>query len=375
MTSLESPTASPSTSTYREWGIFAIAMLLVAGVFIYFFSQIEIVGGLAYDRRILRAGVQHWVFGQGMSNPPWSVMLIYPLEALPLHVGWGILGFLLFTGLVVSVPRFKHWTFILLIVGLQLSFITLRNYAEGNYDAIVLWGILFIVWGYEKKWPLLIAAGILLATIKIQTCFLLLLILPWYLRSWSWRQKVAVYGTVALVVLPSLVLWGREWYDSLSYFSIRSEQIWYEGLNYLPSSHDLTDDFPFLTIVYLIIRGGLILGALWFARRFSYEGLGLLLVAGLMTAPYANELSLILALVFGVTRLFVHGYWIAGIILLVSYQNLRTIGFGSYDYWFFVLSITYLVLVWLIIHLQKAPTEPETPSQTETPERAAFSSL
>jgi hypothetical protein len=83
------------------------------------------------------------------------------------------MAFLLFSAVILWIPPFKRWTRYLLFIVVPISYPTLRNHAEGNYEAILSWGLLIIYFGHQKRNPFLLAFGVLLATIKVQACVIL----------------------------------------------------------------------------------------------------------------------------------------------------------------------------------------------------------
>jgi hypothetical protein len=73
----------------REYVIFGASIVFTAMTFIYGFYQFDATGRLAFDRSVLHNGVRNWEYGTGMSNPPWSLAILYPFELLPLKMTWG----------------------------------------------------------------------------------------------------------------------------------------------------------------------------------------------------------------------------------------------------------------------------------------------
>jgi hypothetical protein len=319
---------------HQQLLIFATSLILTASIFVYFFYQAKPEGGLAFDRRILHEGVRTWDYGRGMSNPPWSIMLIYPFENLPLQLGWGLLAFLLFTALIAWIPAYRGWTRYLLLIGLPLSYLTLRNYAEGNYEAFVLWGLFCLFYGYQKQIPLLLAFGVLLATIKLQNCIILVALLPWYIRHWDRQKQRDFYSIMAAVLLPVLLLWGKTWLDSLGYFANRGTSI---VILDLPA--------PLTTLA----RVSIIVVAVWFSLDLNRLSIGLLVVASLLIAPYTGELSAVVVLAICITAIFAQGHTWLGLLFFVLYQDLRLPIFLDFEfeaYWFVIFLLTYGVLVW-----------------------------
>ena len=304
--------------------------------FIYGFYQFDPTGRLAFDRRILHQAVRAWEFGDGMSNPPWSVAIIFPFEQLPLKLTWALLAFLLFTAIVAWIPPYKHWTRYFLLFILPISFSTLRNYAEGNYEAFVLWGLLAVFFGYQKKLPFLLAFGVLLATIKVQACVVLIAMLPWYIRDWDWKQQQRFYITIAMWVIPIMLLFGKTWIDSLGYFSRDHDNYSIVALG-----------LPF--VLENLLRVIFIGGAIYVSPQLNRKSLSLLVATSLIIAPYTGALSTVILLAIAVTTLLAERKWLWGLSLLVLYQEVYIFGIGflkgdAYIFGLFVL--TYAAFFW-----------------------------
>lgn len=324
----------------QEYLIFGASVIFTAILFVYGFYQFDATGRLAFDRRILHNAVRNWEFGNGMSNPPWSVAIIYPFEQLPLKLTWGLLAFLLFAVVILWIPPYRHWTRYLLLVILPISYPTLRNYAEGNYEAFVLWGLLAIYFGYQKQNPFLMAFGVLLATIKVQACVLLVAMLPWYIRDWDWKKQKQFYLAIAVWVIPIMLLYGTTWLDSLSYFSR------YHG------SFSIVDlELPFL--IEIIIRGLLIGLAVYVSPQLTRASMSLLIVTSLIISPYTGSLSTIILLTIGVGTLFSERKWGWGILLLILYQELYIfLGsevIGNHAYILSLFFVTYGIFLWELL--------------------------
>jgi hypothetical protein len=276
-----------------------------------------------------------------MSNPPWSLAILYPFEQLPLKMTWGLMSFLLFTAVILWIPPFKHWTRYLLFVIVPISYPTLRNYAEGNYEAILLWGLLIIYLAYQKRNPFLLAFGVLLATIKVQACFLLILLIPWYIRDWEQKKQQQFYLVIAVWVIPIMALFGKMWIDSLGYYSPEF------------GSFSLTTlELPWY-LDYLI-RGILIGFALYASQQhLTRATMSLLIVTSLIVSPYAGATTIVIVLAIGVVNLFSEGKWWWGFLLLILYQELYVFIGGdlisNHIYIVSLLLLTYAIFLWELL--------------------------
>ncbi len=321
---------------YQQYLIFGSSVIITALTFIYGFYQFDPTGRLAFDRRILHQAVQAWEFGGGMSNPPWSVAIIYPFEQLPLKLTWALLAFLLFTAIIAWLPPYKHWTRYFLLFFLPISFPTLRNYAEGNYEAFVLWGLLAIFFGYQKKLPLLLAFGVLLATIKLQACVVLIAMLPWYIRDWDWKQQQRFYLAILIWVIPIMLFFGKTWLDSLGYFSRNHDNYSIVALG-----------LPF--VLENLFRIFFVIGAIYVSPQLNRKSFSFLVATSLIIAPYSGALSTVILLAIAVTTLLSERKWLWGISLLILYQEIYIFGIDFLKgdaYIFGLFALTYAAFFW-----------------------------
>src|SRR5207249_4896431 len=89
-----------------------------------------------------------------------------------------------------------------------------------NFEGVIIAGALLIVYGFGKQKPLFLAAGILLATAKVQESWLLALVLGLYiLTSWPARKQIVLALALAAVVVPSFLWIGKLWLNAM--FAIR----------------------------------------------------------------------------------------------------------------------------------------------------------
>lgn len=157
-------TGTQRKTSPAEYLIFAASLVLVAGLFIYLATRLDIDDSrLAFDWKIFWRSMEngHMRWDLNMFNPPWGVIFLLPLEFLSLKVSWGLLIFFTFTVLVFSVPtqygRTRHLAGILL---LTLSYSSLRNFIDANLEAITIAAVLVLIYAYQKRWvlPFILAA-------------------------------------------------------------------------------------------------------------------------------------------------------------------------------------------------------------------------
>ncbi len=294
----------------RQWSELGIGLVLVAAavaLLVWFFQQFPIEGtSLAIDWKGLWKGLQANppLYGNetGLRIAPWDVVLVKPLGWLPFRASWGVLTLITLAILVVSVPtrygKKRFWLGCLLLV---TSYPAMRHIADGNFEGLMIAGLLLAVYGYQaqKTWPL--AAGLLLASAKVQEIWVLALVLGSYLlRTWPPRRLLALVGYLDVVMVPSLLWLGREWII---------------GASVIQEQGTLVDSSLFATMgrlglpVWLRQGGWLVLLALivLYAWRsgptFSRQKAAALVAASLLLAPYAAGNSFLTVLAVGLLPL------------------------------------------------------------------------
>lgn len=259
-------------------------------------------------------------------NPPWSLLMLWPLAQLPFRESWAVLTFMTLLVLVVTLP-WSAGKKTALMAGLLLltSFITLRHLADGNLGALVVGGGSLLVVGWRKQWPGCLALGVLLVTAKYQESWLLLLALGWYLwRAWSVRALGAAAALTLAVVGPSLWLLGEAWLARLIIAAPEStlgvkfaSSIARPGGNIsLNAFGEVLGAMPWLLgVLQLAVLGWTAYLVMRSRAELSSEKLGMLLTASMLLAPYAGGLSLLTALALGAGPLFTwQAIWAGGLI-------------------------------------------------------------
>ncbi len=257
-------------------------------------------------------------------NPPWTVLTLWPLAALPFRVGWGALTALTLAVLIVSVPRLPGGRANRAgVAALLLSYITLRQLADGNLAAFTVGGCLLLAHGWRRENPWTLAAGALLVTAKYQEAWLLLIVLGlWVLRAWPWRRWSLAAGLAAAVAAPSLIWLGADWLGNLLPSGFRlSGKVARPVANINLSAATTLPGLPawLPPAAWLIVLSV----SVWLAARrgpsLSAPMSGLLLTAGMLLSPYVNEHSLITVLSIAVIPLLFRDPWPAwGLWLLTA---------------------------------------------------------
>ncbi len=151
-------------------------------------------------------------------NPPWTMIGLMPLAALPLRAGWAVLATLSLTvffasGLVLAralgrSARTAHGLGLLAV----FSFWSLRNLADGNLEALIVGGTLLAGYALHKCNPWGLGAALLLLTSKYQAALFVVPALVIYVaRHWPRQKSLLALGVAAAGVVPSLLAFGADW--------------------------------------------------------------------------------------------------------------------------------------------------------------------
>jgi hypothetical protein len=344
--------------------VLAVACFVIAALlFIAFFEQIPVEGTmLAVDWNglwgAIAGGEIRYENHRGFRLPPWDALLVLPLGLLPLRASWGLITFITMTVLVVSVPRTErrrlYWLSILLLV---TSFPSLRHAADGNFEALVIGGVLLAVYGYQKQQPFILTAGVLLAVAKPQETVLLVAVIGIYvLQTFPRPVLLKTAGLLAVVVVP-LMLWrGGDWITTMLEITQRGSIM----------DVSLMAALNRTTLLSSIGVGGVWLGFLvatlaiaWKSdRTFSREKAAMLVAASLLIAPYSAGNSVLTVLAVGVIPLFHKRRWL-GLLLIALYDfpfvwNANLLYNWQSYYWTAVLLLCWGVLAWQVFAESRA---------------------
>jgi hypothetical protein len=337
----------------RAKNLIALALLLVAGsLLVWAFGRLPIQdSGLAIDWKVfweasrnLRADYSGGLF----FSPPWVFPLLWPFSLFPLGVSWGLAACVALAVLIVSVPReFGKRSWLLGVVILCGSYPALRQFVDGNLEAIVIGGTLLVLWALPKRHAPAMTLGVLLLATKLQASWLCLLVLFfWIYNTWPRRELLKTVALTLTIVATSLLWKGGDWWAALQTFPFQGTAI--------DSSLWANAEFmPPLSIWVLV--AGILLVTLQILRRPGRQlgriEIGALLAAGLLLSPYAASNSVLTQLAIGVIPLVLE-YPALGFAALTFYflpyialsrPDLR----ANYEgmYWTGVLLLTWLVLI------------------------------
>jgi hypothetical protein len=270
----------------------AAAVIAALILFLWFFLRIDTKDTtLALDWISIRAGLEHWdltyVPENGLRYPPWSAALLLPLGQIPTNAGWGIVAFLTLAVLSLCLPRGavsgKAWMAGILL--LALSYPAVRTMVDGNVEFLILAGIVLLEIGLVRKNPFLLGVGVLLAATKVQETWILILCLPlWMGSGWTRRKILLALGTAAAVGIPAMLWKGRDWLQSVLTSPYRGSVM---DSSLLTTVQRAGLSVAAALIVWVLLFGLTALLAARSERGFSLEGLGFLLAASLLLAPYA----------------------------------------------------------------------------------------
>jgi hypothetical protein len=286
-----------------EWVVLGAAVALMAAAFVWLAMQQDIENSdLAFDWKIVYRGIAngHVRWGDTMRVPPWGVILLLPLGFLPLKAGWGLIIFLTLAAIALSMPRNIRGRYFWPLLGaVLLSYTALRNYVDGNLEAFTILGVLLLIYSYEKRKPIMLGLSVLVATIKPQSTFLLMLVLALYLLQTEAPQYyLRAAATTLVLLIPSLV-WGAErWL-----FAVQDQLP--AGIS--PGGVLRRAGAP----PVLILAVGLVIAGITLAiayrgnRRLSRLKVGLLVAGSALASPYTNALTLVSVLATGIVPLIV----------------------------------------------------------------------
>lgn len=334
-----------------------IALLLPPAIaLMIFFGRFDIEGtSLAIDWKLLYPAIEGGVLryeGTGLRQAPWSILPLLPLGLFGQGAGWGLLTYIMLLVLLLSVPRVRRrGLYITALLLTLLSYPAIRTIADGNFEILGTAGVLLIVFGYRVQSPWAVAGGVLLASSKPQVGVLVVLVAGLYmLRTWPPRQWLTAAGAVLGVVIPTMLIWGPLWIDSMVEIPERGSIVDSNLLAALQRTGFVPD------AVGWVLWGALLAASLWIAYRvrfrLSRELAGMLVAAGLLIAPYAAGNSMLTVYVVGVIPLFLRRRLLGAVLIVLT--NLLYLALGqttllfnySAYYWTFVWLVSWGVLAW-----------------------------
>lgn len=350
-----------------SWGKYLFLSIIVVITALPFFLAINYVdldnNAIAFDwKNSFHGAIWLENFGwdtRPFRTPPWSVLFLLPITALPFEIGWALMMYLTTVILVLAVPRRPSRN--LWVIGVFLLLTahpTLRNFADVNLECFVVGGILLLRHAYLHEKPILLSIAVLLATIKPQSVFLLMFILGIDILRMFNKRNIMVFGGITTgVLLLSLLLWGQVWYQTITTTP--------SGISMQAGLNDL-GVHPVLIIICQMIIILLTLGmSLKGQQRLPYSKVGLLVTASILAAPYANGLSLVTLLAFGGIAIFMKRPWL-GILIFMLYNlpYIQAFGIDAFTihdslYFLIILLITWFILM-IDVYQETATSQEKT---------------
>lgn len=227
------------------------------------------------------------VYGEGMFNPPWTAVMLYPVAILPYYIGQGIIGglslLIFFLVLYQIDAKARFW-----IPAVLVSMPVVRLVGEGNIEILTVSGIYLlyrvIVDRDERAW--LFAVSLILASAKLQETLLIIVACSLYLLFQRRRRTLFLGIAYAAVPIGLSMLWkGQAWIAGLP-------------LDYeLYSLKGLVYGTPYYVLVVLIGLAALLLVDYETEDPLPY--FGLLASSSILISPYAGFESLIPTIIFG----------------------------------------------------------------------------
>lgn len=344
--------------------ILAVFLILVAAILLAFGLSLLPVedSGMAIDWKQFWTATHSFqsnYSSTGLRVPPWTLPLIWVFTIFPFNVSWGLAACATLALLVASVPSAvgkKRWLIGLLVIA--TSYLTLRQVADGNLEAFVLAGILLLLASLRRKNPWLLAIGILLAATKIQETWLLLIATAVVVAMvWSRRAVIRALLITFAFSLPFLFWKGGEWINEIvtsPYPGTIVDSSLGATLARLAAPNYL------YWILWLAIAATTLYVLVHRGPRIERMEAGLLIAASLLLAPYAAGNSALVPLAIGVIPLLQRRVFL-GLGLVVLYDlpylaltrpDLRAT--SESNYWTFVLLVTWIALAFVLYRSERA---------------------
>lgn len=280
-------------------------------------------------------------------TPPWAVWYFLPITALPFKLGWAVMTYLSTVTLVLSVPRKPSrnlWiggTFLLLT-----AHPVLRNFADVNLEAFVIAGLMFCLYAFKDKKVYWLSAGILLASIKPQSIFLVFAVMGLYmLQTYHWKEIAKVVAICGGIFVITMLIWAQAWLGSTTTVP--------EGISLTAGLATLKFP-PYAILIAQILVAGISVFVAWRDKsELDRTKIGLLVGASILSSPYANALSVVPLLAFGGIAIFMK-YPLRGIFIFVLF-NLPFVQIFGFDRFTAVDTVYFLLvqlITWLILLIE-----------------------
>lgn len=335
---------------YIETAIFGISVAVTGALFLILVSRFNLEdSAFAFDWKNLwpgfRNGQLHW--DEFIHHPPWSLIFVMPFGFLSLRVSWGLMMMLTLLSLILSVRRQKsvrRWYAGTL--ALVLSYPALRVLVDGNFEAFTILGLLLMVRGYERRQPVAMALGVLLAMIKPQITYLLLAVAALYTYKTTSREfQTRLALALLIVILPTSLWQGKPWLNSLR----ESPFSWGISLPVILDSAGVPSFF--IRLAQIAIIGGSLWAAGHGAGPLGRPQMGMLIAGGMLAAPYSQALSLLVVLAIGVVPVMLtrprYGILLFVLFNLPYLTRIGTVSDPPVALLTASLAVTWLALLWL----------------------------
>jgi hypothetical protein len=346
--------------------IASISMLVLALIVVAtFFESLPIEQtSLAIDWKGLWPGLKGGsiTYTTGLRIPPWSALVVLPLGLISFRASWGVLTFATLALLILSIPKTGKAKYLVSIFVLALSFPTLRTIADGNFEALTILGVLFIIKGISEQKVVILMVGVLLAASKIQESWILLLLLIVYVqKQWSAREWLVAILTLSFVCVPTLLWKGGEWWDAVWGMPQRGSIM---DCSLLATSARLQFPFVLSSLCWACVFVGTLVIILKSKRQITREKAGFMMTASLLLSPYAAGNSFLAVYAIGIIPLF-HAWSIGGV-ALIGLANLSYFALGSTElvfhwgatFWTAVLLFTWGVFAFKVMCQEIRPGSP-----------------
>lgn len=287
--------------------ILAICLVMFTSVFVVAaISSLPIEGTpLGWDWQLIWTPIQNGQvdYANGsMRVTPWGLPMLLPLSFLSFRLSWGIVTFITLLAYLLSVPRARQrWQWALYALLLFTAYPALRHIADGNIEGFILIGVLLIAYGYNHKRALPLGIGLLIATAKPQTVWLLAIWVGIYLL-WQWQPRawLRVGAVVLAVVVPTMLIYGQAWWAMMQVGHQVGTPV---DISLLASLSRQGYPSGLFGLLAALIIGLSSLLALRHPHRLTTAKIGMFISASMLISPYTSSISLITAFAFAVIGL------------------------------------------------------------------------
>jgi len=247
-------------------------------------------------------------------------------------------------------PRWRTWLGVLLLTA---SFPSLRHMADGNFEGVMIGGLLLALYGYRQAHVPALAAGLLLSTAKPQEVLLLLPVLGVYMLMTLPPRALAQTAAICLLfVVPGLLWRGKEWWTvGMMIMPDRGSDM---DISLMAALDRLGVGAPLLKAALIGAVSGLALIVAWASRpHLSRELAGMLVAASLLIAPYSAGNSVLVVLAIGIIPLF-QRHIAPGLALIALYNVPFALNNAEYRhlyaYYHTALTlVSMLALAWIVL--------------------------